>query len=247
MSTVMSGHSKWATIHRAKEANDAKKGAAFTKLAQAIALAVKQGGGIGDPEKNFKLRLAIDRARQFNMPKDNISRAIERGMGGAGGNDLDEVLYEGFAPSGVAVLVSAVTDNKLRTAQKVREVLDKSGGSMGSSGSVSYLFSPAGELLVRFKNGAYDEQELEIMDLGVQDVQRSEEGFAIYCQRDKTFEMKENLEKLGYKVESAELTMKPAIQIDVSDSETANRIESILERLEGLDDVDHVWSNYSHA
>jgi YebC/PmpR family DNA-binding regulatory protein len=244
----MSGHSKWATIHRAKEANDAKKGAAFTKLAQAITLAVRRGGGIGDPDKNFHLRLAIDRARDLNMPKDNISRAIERGTGGSGGEQLDEVLFEGFAPGGVAVLVSAVTDNKLRTAQKVREVLDKSGGSMGGSGSVSYLFSQKGELFVNKKpDSSLEEQELEIIDLGVDDLETSPEGFVVYCDRDKTFEVRQGLEKLGYKVESAEITMKPAMPVEVDDTESALRVESILERLEGLDDVQKVWSNYSHA
>jgi len=127
----MSGHSKWATIHRQKEAKDAKRGSNFTKLAAAITVAVREGGGVVDPGQNFKLRLAIDRARQFNMPKDNISRAIEKGAGGGGSDELAEVVYEGFAPGGVAVMLEAFTDNKLRTAQKVREVFDKNGGTLG--------------------------------------------------------------------------------------------------------------------
>jgi YebC/PmpR family DNA-binding regulatory protein len=244
----MSGHSKWATIHRAKGVKDAKKGAVFTKMAQAITLAVRQGGGLGDPQKNFHLRLAIEKARQFNMPKENIQRSIERGMGNTEGVSLDEVMYEGFAPAGVAVLVQAVTDNKLRTAQHVREVLDKGGGSMGGSGAVSYMFENKGEIVINAKPGTpLDEQELEIIDLGIDDIDSSDEGLIVYCDKEKTFELKEKLEKLGYKVESAELTMKPTLMTDVSDPDSRQKIELILERLEELDDVQKVWSNYTYA
>ncbi len=244
----MSGHSKWATIHRAKGIKDAKKGAVFTKMAQAITLAVRQGGGIGDPDKNFHLRLAMEKARQFNMPKENIQRSIERGMGNGEGESLAEVMYEGFVPAGVAVLVQAVTDNKLRTAQKVREVLDKNGGSMGGSGAVSYMFEHKGEIIVKAKPGIpIEDQELEIIDLGVDDIESSEEGLIIYCDKDKTFELKEKLEKLGFQIESAELTMKPTVLTDVSDTESRQKIELILEKLEDLDDVQKVWSNYTYA
>jgi YebC/PmpR family DNA-binding regulatory protein len=217
-------------------------------MGQAIALAVRQGGGIGDPDKNFKLRLAIERARQFNMPKENIHRAVERGMGAGDADTLTEVMYEGFAPAGVAVLVSAVTDNKLRTAQKVREVLDKNGGSMGGSGAVSYLFSPQGEIIVKLQettNKSKEEQELELIDLGIEDIEASEEGFVVYCDKDRTFELKEDLEKRGYQVESAELTMKPSVWTEVQEDEDKQKIESVLEKLEDLDDVQKVWSNYA--
>ena len=132
----MSGHSKWATIHRAKEVKDAKKGAAFTKLAMNITVAVRQGGGIGDPEKNFKLRLAVDKARQFNMPKENISRAIEKGTGAGAGGSLEDVMYEGFLPGGCAVVIEGFTDNKARTVQQVRSVLEKGGGTIAGTGAV---------------------------------------------------------------------------------------------------------------
>lgn len=241
----MSGHSKWATIHRAKGIKDAKKGAAFTKLAANITMAVKQGGGIGDPEKNFRLRLAIEKARQFNMPKDNISRSIEKGMGAGSADLLEEVTFEGFLPGGVAVLVTAVTDNRLRTAQAVRMVLDKNGGSMGSSGSVSYMFEQKGEILVDLSNKSVEEAELEFIDLGVEDVDTHEGKLVAYCGREETFVMKEKAEARGYVVESAGLIMRPTTLVEIKDEETGTRIENILEMLEDLDDVSGVWSNHA--
>lgn len=237
----MSGHSKWATIHRQKGLNDAKKGAVFTKLGKAISIAVKEGGGVGDPDKNFKLRLVVEKARQANMPKENIERAIDKGLGNQGGEELTEVMYEGFIPGGAAVIVMAVTDNKLRTAQQIREVLDKNGGSLGSQGAVAYLFSQKGELMIK----ARDEQELEIIDLGVDDIEKENEDWLLYCDKDQTFEIKEKLEKLGYAVLSVELVMKPIATVEINDLETRNKIENILERLEDLDDVQKVWTNYA--
>jgi YebC/PmpR family DNA-binding regulatory protein len=238
----MSGHSKWSTIKRQKGINDAKKGAIFTKLAKAIAIAVSEGGGVTDPNFNFKLRLAMEKARQVNMPKDNINRAIDKAAGG-GVERIEEVVFEGFLPGGSAVLVSALTDNRLRSAQAVREVLDKSGGSMGSSGSVSYLFSHKGEL--RIKNtGLGDEDELKMIDLGIDDIEMDDEGWTIYCDKDKTFEVKQGLENLGYTVESAELSMRPNTYIEVASDEIGGKIEAILEKLEDLDDVHKVWTNY---
>lgn len=239
----MSGHSKWATIHRQKEAKDAKKGAVFTKLAAAITVAVREGGGITDPGQNFKLRLAVDMARQFNMPKENISRAIEKGTGGGGAEGLVEVVYEGFGPGGVAVVLEAVTDNKLRTWQKVREVFDKNGGTLGGSGAVGYLFAPKGEL--RIKNHELsDEDELKLIDLGADEIDRGDE-WVVYCAKERTFEMKDKLEKLGYGVMGAELAMKPVSYVNVSDPEDRKKVENILEKLEDLDDVHKVWTNYA--
>lgn len=231
----MSGHSKWATIHRAKAINDGKKGAAFTKLAQNITLAAKLGRG---------LELAVDRAKQANMPKDNIQRAIDRGSGSGDADNLTEVLYEGFGPGGVGILVSAVTDNKLRTAQHIRDVVDKGGGNMGNSGSVSYQFSKMGEVFVRVGK-INDEDELKLIDLGADDIEVSEEGFIVYCHMDKTFEIKTALEKLGFQVESAELIMKPSVLVEVADPDAKQKLEAILEKLEDLDDVQKVWSNYA--
>jgi len=243
----MSGHSKWATIHRQKEANDARKGAAFTKLAMNIMVAVREGGGIGDPNQNFRLRLAVDRARQLNMPKDNIARAIEKASG-ASAEALQEALFEGFLPGGAGVLVSTLSDNKLRTQQQVREVIDKNGGSMASSGAVSHMFSQVGELTVKYKaisEKPLDEQELEMIDTGVDEVERDEGGFIAYCDKTKTYEMKEKLEKLGYTIESAEVMMKPTVQVAIDDLEVAHKVEMILTKLSDLDDVQKVWTNYN--
>ncbi len=245
---VMSGHSKWATIHRAKEAKDAKKGAAFTKLAMNITVAVRQGGGIGDPDQNFRLRLAVDKARQFNMPKENINRAIEKGVGNGGADSLTEALYEGFAPGGVAVMAEALTDNKVRTAQFVRLIIEKNGGVMGNSGSVNYMFSHLGELKIPqkdSKNGDLDSQELDIIDCGVDDIEVGDGFFLAYCNKDLTYEVKKAVEAKGFLVESAELIMKPQALVEVSDTETAAKVEKILEELENLDDVQKVWTNYA--
>lgn len=233
----MSGHSKWATIHRAKAINDGKKGAIFTKYAQIITLAVKQGKGVDE---------AIARAKQVNMPKDNIQRAIDRGKGGGDADNLTEVMYEGFGPGGAAILVNAVTDNKLRTAQQVHEVVSKGGGNMGNTGSVSYLFSHEGEVVVKTTKPK-DEAELAIMDLPVNDIEEIENGFVVYCDKDRTFEIKEALEKLGFEIVSAELTMKPSMHIEIADTETKQKLEAMLEKLEDLDDVHKVWTNYSYA
>lgn len=237
----MSGHSKWATIHRAKEANDAKKGAAFTKLAMAITVAVKQGGGIGDPDKNFRLRLAIDKAREFNMPKDNIQRSIDKGTGAAGGEILVEGTYEGFAPGGVALMVDSVSDNKLRTAQQVRLIIEKGGGTFGSTGTVGYLFSHVGELRLNSEK-LTDEDELVMIDLGVTDFDILDKEWVVYCDREKVFELKQSLEKAGYQVKSAGLVMKPATLIQVDD-ETGEKVAKMIDALEDLDDVTAVWSN----
>jgi YebC/PmpR family DNA-binding regulatory protein len=247
----MSGHSKWATIHRQKETKDAKRGAIFTKLAAQIIVAVRQGGGIGDPDKNFRLRLAMDKARQFNMPKENMARAIEHGMGAGEGAQVVEVVYEGFLPGGLAVMVEALTDNKARTAQQVRAALEKGGGSLGGSGAVGYLFSPKGEIRVKLQARLPDgqapkspqDQELEIIDLGVEEIEQDGDGFDVYCDREKTYEVKERLESLGYEVESIELVMKPEVWVKVA-LDDRQKVEVALEQLEELDDVAKVWTNY---
>lgn len=221
----MSGHSKWATIHRQKEINDSKKGAVFTKLAAAITVAAKQGRG---------LQLALEKAKQFNMPKENIQRAIDRATG-AGSENLEEVVFEGFGPGGVAVIVEALTDNKLRTAQAVRTVIEKNRGTLGGSGAVSYMFEQKGELrIVNQELG--DEDELKMIDLNADEILKDDKEWVVYCHKDKTFETKEGLEKLGYKVLGMELVMKPTTLVD-------GQAEKMVEQLEKLDDVHKVWTN----
>lgn len=238
----MSGHSKWATIHRQKEVKDAKRGAIFTKLAAAVTVAVRQGGGVTDPTENFRLRLAVEKARQFNMPKENIARAIEKGAGGGAGEVLVEAVYEGFLPGGAVVMVESLTDNKLRTAQSVREVLEKNGGSMAGSGAVGYLFKPLGELRVR-DAGLGDEDELKMIDLGADEIVRGEGEWLVYCDKDRTFVLKESLGKGGFDIVEAGLVMKPVSVVEIAQEEMRLRAVKILEMLEDLDDVQKVWTN----
>mgnify|MGYP001595997270 FL=1 len=202
-------------------------------MGRAISVAVRAGRGVEE---------AVDRARQFNMPKENISRAIERA---SGGEKLEEAMFEGFLPGGAAVLVQTLSDNHLRTAQEVRGILDKGGGSLGSSGSVGYLFNQLGELVVELKtNQPADEQELAIIDLGVGDIAREEQAWIIHCEPKHTFEVKNQLQHLGYQLVSAELVMHPTALVEVA-AETQAKIEAILGKLEDLDDVQKVYTNYS--
>ena len=152
----MSGHSKWATIKRQKSVNDKKRGQSFTKLSMSITIAVREGGGVTDPESNFRLRLAIEKARAVNMPKENINRAIERGKGLTGGDTFEQVIYEGFGPGGVAVIVEAATDNKNRTTPVIKNIFDKSGATLGNPGSASYLFEQAGKITVFLEGKSMD-------------------------------------------------------------------------------------------
>jgi len=237
----MSGHSKWATIHRQKEAKDAKRGAAFTKLANAITIAVREGGGVGDPETNFKLRLAVEKARSINMPKDNIQRAIDRGTGAGGAVVFEQAMYEGFGPGGAAVLVEVATDNKQRTVSEVKNIFDKSGGSMGGAGSVSYLFKKRGLLIVGY-DGTIDDAMMKLIDTGVEDIEEVEDGLEVYSEPQKLYEVKALIEALGLAVKSAELVMDPTTSIDIT-SETAEKLQNLLVKLEELDDVQKVYTN----
>ena len=243
----MSGHSKWATIHRQKGVKDAKRGAIFTKLAGAISIAVKSGGGIGDINQNFRLRLAVDRAKQFNMPKDNIQRAIDKGLGTGGGEQPVEAVFEGFLPGGAAG-VETLTNNKLRTSQQIRTTLDKGGGSLGSSGAVGYLFDHKGMISCRWADRTpktHEAQELELIDLGALEIEEDGEGgYLIFCDRDKTYNVKEKLTSSGYVVNSAELVMKPESPVELP-PDSRLKAEKLAEQLAELDDVTNVWTNYA--
>ncbi|MCL5675726.1 MAG: YebC/PmpR family DNA-binding transcriptional regulator [Patescibacteria group bacterium] len=242
----MSGHSKWSQIKRQKGVADQKRGQAFTRLGNAISIAVREGGGIGDPESNFKLRLAVEKARAANMPKENIQRAIDRAGGKNGEVNLETVKYEGFAPSGVAVVVECITDNKLRTQGQVKNYFDKNGGTMASTGAVSYLFTPSGEITVN-KTVSFEEIFAIAADLGVEDVEEAEDAFDIYCQPGDLHKAKTELEKKGLKVLNAEIILKPATLIAVSEKDKAEKIVSFLQNLEELDDVQKVYSNVEIA
>ncbi len=248
---TMSGHSKWSTIKRAKGITDAKRGQAFTKLANAVTLAARLGNS-GDPNSNPRLRMAIDAARAINMPKDNIQRAIDRGLGAGSGQSLEEVLYEGFGPGRVAFMVEGVTDNRLRTNQGVKNIFDRSGGSMAS---VAYMFDHKGEIKVKSKGGDRDEEMLELIDLGAEDVEDVEEEdletganiqkYLVYVESPELNTMGTKITQAGYGVESAELVYKPNTTVEVNDKETAEKVINFAEKLEENDDVQKVFANFN--
>ena len=237
----MSGHSKWSTIKRQKGVADAKRGQAFTKLTSAITLAVRQGGGIADPTSNFKLRLAIDKARGMNMPKENIERAIERASN-ASKDSFDEVLYEGFAPGGAALIVEAATDNKNRTTSEVKNLIEKNGGSMGGQGSVSYMFARRGELVVKKDGKTADDVMMVALDEGLEDIEEDDDVFFLYTAPENLMKVKNVIESNGFEVENAELVYKPGTTVAV-DEETGQKIVDLMDKIEEHDDVQKVYSN----
>ena len=232
----MSGHSHYATIKRQKAVTDAARGNVFSKHAKAIMIAAKGGA---DPESNFKLRVAIDKARADNMPKDNIERAIAKATSEEG--VLTEAVYEGFGPSGVAVIVEAATDNKNRTAQEIKNLFERGGGSLVGPGAVSFNFESKGFLLVK-KTSDSDSQMLSIIDMGVEDITESEDGLEVYVAPDKLGEVKKKVEEAGFEVKEVELQMKPKNLIEVPQTES-DKIVKFLEILESHDDVQKVYAN----
>lgn len=241
----MSGHSKWAQIKRQKGVSDVKRGQAFTKISSVITIAVRQGGGIGDPDQNFKLRLAIEKAREINMPKENIERAIEKGKGGGDkGEGFTEVVYEGFASAGIAVIVEAATDNKLRTAGEIKNVFEKNGGTFGTSGSVSYLFQQKGLITVKKNGKTLDDVFLIVADSGAEDVEDEGVEALVYTKPQELAKVKDNVIKNGLEISSYELTRKPLNVISVTDKDTAQKVIAFIEKLEDLDDVQKVYANF---
>ncbi len=234
---TMSGHSKWATTKRAKGAVDAKRGAAFTKLANNITVAAKLGGG--DPSSNFKLRLAIDKAREANMPKDNIERATKRGTGELGGGPIETLNYEGFGPDGVAIIIEALTDNRNRTSSDIKHILTKYGGNLGGPGAVSWIFEPKGVI----RTGEITEkQELELIDLGVLDLVREEGGTTIYTQQADLNKIKTWLDNNNLTVDYAENDMVPKEKKKIS-QEVLEKIEKMENELDNNDDVSNYYTN----
>jgi YebC/PmpR family DNA-binding regulatory protein len=239
----MSGHSKWATIKRQKGANDAKRGAIFTKLSKAITIAVQQGGGVTDPNGNFRLRLAIDAARASNMPKDNIERAIQRASGAAA-DEVVEVVYEGFGPGGFSVIVDAITDNKQRTTPIVKSTFEKNGGSMGTPGAVSYQYQQKGSITVPKDGKGIDELFLLAADVGAEDVEEAGEEVIIYTKPDELAKVREGLASQGLQIADAQLTRKPTVTVQITDKESVQKALSFIEKLEELDDVQNVYANF---
>ncbi|MBI2330507.1 YebC/PmpR family DNA-binding transcriptional regulator [Candidatus Daviesbacteria bacterium] len=243
----MSGHSKWSTIKRQKGVADIKRGQTFTKLANAISIAAKMGGS-GNPDDNPRLRMIIDEARSVNMPKDNIQRAIDRGLGKLPGQSLEEVLYEGFGPAKTAFLVEGVTDNKLRTLQEVKNIFERNGGALGGQGSVAYMFDRVGEIRVKGKGGSDEDETLELIDLGAEDIESFEEDgirkYLVYTEGSELNTMGNKITQAGYGVESQELVYKPNVLVSVNDAEATKKVLDFTEKLEELDDVQKVYANF---
>ncbi|MBQ7578880.1 MAG: YebC/PmpR family DNA-binding transcriptional regulator [Synergistaceae bacterium] len=238
----MSGHSKWANIKHRKAAQDAKRGNLFQKLVRAIIIAAKDGGG--DPAMNMRLKTAIERAKAVSVPNDNITRAIKRGTGELGDITYDELTYEAYGPSGIAVLVNVMTDNRNRTTPEIRALLARNGGQMGESGSVAWMFDRKG--VIEVKGEGLDEDALMTvgLDSGMSDMEASEEGFTLYCEPGDLDALQKTLEDNKYVVDSAEVSMIAKTPVEISDPEAARKILRLVDALEEHDDVQNVYSNF---
>ncbi len=237
----MSGHSKWSTIKRQKGAADIKRGIVFTKMTREIMLAAREGGP--DPEANFRLRLAVERARGVNMPHANVQRAIDRATGGGDGAALESIVYEGHAPGGVSVMVEAATDNRNRTASEVRAAFTRNGGKLGESGSVQWIFEQKGVIEIDASKRSPDDVSLAAIDAGAEDVEIDGALVIVYT-TPSTFErVKTALEKAGITAASAEISMRPTTTVRV-EGEAARKVLRLVEELEDLDDVQKVHANF---
>jgi YebC/PmpR family DNA-binding regulatory protein len=238
----MSGHSKWSTIKRQKGVTDAKRGALFTKVAREISVAARQGGG--DPDANYRLRLAIEKARSVNMPSDNIKRTIDKATGGGEGEQFEEIVYEGYGPGGVAVLVEAQTDNRNRTAGEIRSIFTKAGGQLAGSGAVAWQFQPRGLSTVPRAGSDPDEVALAAIDAGATDVDTDDEdAVEIYTDPAQLEPVRRGLEAAGIPIDSAESTMVARQTVGL-DSSKARQALRLVELLEELDDVQRVTANF---
>lgn len=240
----MSGHSKWQQIRRQKGVNDSKRGQLFTRLGRELVVAVREGGG-PDPDANFRLRMAMQRAREANMPLDNIERSIKRAAGGENGVSLEEITYEGYAPGGAAIMVQTVTDNRNRTAAEIRSTFGKNGGNLGEVGCVDWIFEQRGVFEVSLDGQDPDELTLAVIDLGAEDVDEpnaGDESMVIYTDPSQFTEIQAALQAKKLTVLRAEVTMVPKTKIDLSEKEALQTLR-LLEKLEDLDDVQNVYTN----
>ena len=239
----MSGHSKWSTIKHKKGTADARRGQLFSKLSRAIMFAAKEGGP--DPASNLALQNAIEKARSYSMPKDNIERAIAKGSGAdADGAAFETVVYEGYGPDGVAVLVEALTDNRNRTASDVRHLFSKNGGNLGTSGAVAWLFERRGVVVVDAEATDEDELVLAAADGGADDVERDGSSFQVSTPPDQLAAVRGAIEAAGIQVSSAELSMVPKTTVEIADETSAKKLMRLIDALEENDDVQDVWSNF---
>ncbi len=242
----MSGHSKWATTKRRKSAVDARRSDLFTKLGNLISVAARQGG---DPAMNFSLRMAIDKARSFNMPKENIERAIKRGLGEGGGAALEEVIYEGFGPGKTAMMIECLTDNRNRTASEIKHLLEKHGGTFAGPGSVAWMFEKKGCLSAFAKATAdklqinnLEELELRLIDFGIEDIEIIDDEVVIYTKPEELQKTKENLEKAGVEVSSASIEYVAKEKKEISE-EAAAGLEALINELDEHNDVKEYYLN----
>ena len=239
----MSGHSKWANIKNQKEKTDAQRGKVFTKIGREIAIAVKEGGG-PDPVNNSKLRDVIAKAKAANMPNDNINRSIKKAAGEGSAVNYEEITYEGYGPGNMAVIVQVLTDNRNRIAAEMRHIFDKSGGNLGASGCVGWMFDKKG-LIVIERGALMDEDEVMMaaLDAGAEDFVAQEDAFEVYTAPSDFSAVRESLENAGYSFFSAEVQMIPQNTVNISDKETAEKVERFLDNLDDNDDVQEVFHN----
>ncbi len=237
----MAGHSKWAKIHRGKAIEDAKRGAIFTRLGNNIAVAAKGGA---DPDLNFALRLAIDKAKASNMPANNIQRAIDRGSGKLGGEQIQEVLYEGYGPAGVAILVECATDNINRTYPDVRLAFSKHGGNIAEKGAVAFQFDQKGMITIK---GSGEDLLLEVLDLGAEDAEEDEGEMIVYTEQSQLAKVRDALKEAGKDVLEAELTYVPKSTVQISDEVALGKIQRLMDALDELDDVTKTHGNFDIA
>ncbi len=238
----MAGHSKWHNIRHKKAKMDAKRGQIFTKLIREITVAARQGGG--DPEFNPRLRIAIEKAKKANMPIENIERAIKRGTGELEGVQYEEVVYEGYGPEGVAIIVECLTDNRNRTTGEIRHIFTKHGGNLGTTGCVSFLFEEKG--IIQVPKSEYTEEEIfeKAIEAGAEDVITEDDYYEIRTEPKELYAVKEALEQMGVKIEKAELTKIPTTTVEIKDEETASKLMKLLDALEDNDDVQKVYANF---
>ena len=241
----MSGHSKWANIKHKKAKMDSQKGKIFTKLAKEISVAAKEGGG--DPEANYRLNAAVQKAKAANLPADNIERAIKKGIGELGGVNYEQIVYEGYGPEGTAVLCQILTDNRNRTAGEIRHIFSRKGGNLGETGCVSWMFEQKGLLVVDLEEAGLEEDELLLMALeaGAEDITTEGSLAEIYTTTESFNEVKNNLEQNGIKLSAAEISMIPKTTVTIETADKAEKILALVDELEEHDDVQDVFSNYN--
>lgn len=235
----MSGHSKWATIKHQKAVKDARRGASFTKFANIISVAARHGA---DPEANFRLRDAIDKARKAGVPNANIDRAVKRGSGQDGGAAFEEITYEGYGPGGVAIMVEAATDNRNRTASDVRSSFAKHGGSLGTTGSVAYQFQQRGVIIVPAAD--LETAALDAIEAGAEDVEEGEGQLTVYTAPGQLDAVRKAMMERGYQPDSAELSLEPTNTVRVEDAKT---VQTLMRLMDALDELDDVTSTYTNA